>query len=89
MALLIAPIFHLFYQSRREGIGHQKRHRQVDNDNPGKVIQVFLDKLWQPEHHHQRTNGCQQSRQNRQERLSVAVITIVIGHHHRRVNHQT
>ena len=84
-----AAVMELFDQSRHEEQGHDKRHRQVDDDNPREIVQIALDILRHEEHHHQRPYRGEQGGQYGQERLPVVVVTVMVHHHDGRVDNQS
>ena len=84
-----AAVMELLDQSRHEEQGHDKRHRQVDDDNPREVVQVALDILRHEEHHHQRPYCGEQGGQYGQERFPVVVVTVMVHHHDGRVDNQS
>ena len=86
---LPAMIVHTFDERRDKEPCRKQGHRQIDDDNPGKIIEILLQEIGKPQNDNQRTYSGEQGSQNGQECLTVTIITVVVHHHHRRINDHT
>ena len=88
-ALLSAVVTRLFNECGNKHPGDNKGNGKVDDDNPCKIIQVFLQEVRKPHDNDERCDGGQQSRQYGKEGFPVMVVTVMVNHHDSRIYHHT
>ena len=85
---LPAAIVHPVHQGWGEQGGNEQCHHEIDNDHPGKVIEVVLDIVGQPVNDNQGSDRGEHRPDDTEISLEIAVIAIMVDHHDGRIDDQ-